>query len=294
LTRDCRAVVALKTQRVVVRNQPGVICYECGRPRHFRKDCPKLRNQFRGNQTRNKNGNKTGNQTGGNEATTKAYAIGGGGTNPDSNVVTGTFILNNCYASMLFDLGADRSFMSSTFSALLDVAPSTLDISYAVELVDGRISETNVVLRGCTLGLLGHPFDIDLMPVELGSFDVIIGMDWLSKYHTLIVYDEKVVRIPYGDEMLIIRGDICDGETKLNIISCTRTQKYIEKGYQVYLAQVTSKKAGDKSEEKRLEDVPIVREFLEVFPEDLHGLPPARQVKFQIDLVPGAAPVARA
>nr|GFA39563.1 putative reverse transcriptase domain-containing protein [Tanacetum cinerariifolium] len=99
------------------------------------------------------------------------------------------------------------------------------------------------------------------MPVELGSFDVIIGMDWLAKYHALIICDEKVVCIPYGDEVLIIRGDNCDGE--------------------------------NKSEEKRLEDVPIVRELLEVFPEDLPGLPPARQVEFQINLVPGAAPVAR-
>ncbi|GJZ27409.1 putative reverse transcriptase domain-containing protein [Tanacetum coccineum] len=213
---------------------------------------------------------------------------------PTLSWVRGVSFLNNCYASMLFDSSADRSFVSSTFSALLDVAPSTLDTSYAVELADGRISETNVVLRGCTLGLLGHPFDIDLMPVELGSFDVIIGMDWLAKYHALIVCDEKVVRIPYGDEVLIIRGDNCDDGSKLNIISCTRTQKYIEKGCQVYLAQVTSKKAEDKSEEKRLEDVPIVREFPEVFPEDLPGLPPARQVEFQIDLVPGAAPVARA
>ncbi|GJV19199.1 putative reverse transcriptase domain-containing protein [Tanacetum coccineum] len=259
-TRDCRAAIAPNTQRAPVGNQQGIICYECGRPGHFRRDCPKLRNQNRGNQTRNKNGNKTGNQTGGNETTARAYAIGGGGTNPDSNVVTGTFLLNNCYASMLFDSGADRSFVSTTFSALLDVTPTTLDTSYAVELADGRISETNIVLRGCTLGLLGHPFDIDLMPVELGSFDVIIGMDWLAKYHALIVCDEK-------------------------------TQKYIEKGCQVYLAQVTSKKAEDKSEEKRLEDVPIVREFPEVFPEELPGLPPTRQVEFQIDLVPGAAPV---
>nr|GEX98068.1 putative reverse transcriptase domain-containing protein [Tanacetum cinerariifolium] len=132
------------------------------------------------------------------------------------------------------------------------------------------------------------------MPVELGSFDVIIGMDWLAKYHALIVCDEKVVRIPYGNEVLIIQGDNCDGESKLNIISCTKTRKYIQKGCQVYLAQVTSKKAEDKSDEKRLEDVPIVREFLEVFPEDLPGLPPARQVEFQTDLVPGAALVARA
>nr|GEZ26391.1 putative reverse transcriptase domain-containing protein [Tanacetum cinerariifolium] len=132
------------------------------------------------------------------------------------------------------------------------------------------------------------------MLVELGSFNVIIDMDWLAKYHALIPCDEKIVRIPYGDEVLIIRGDNCDGGSKLNIISCTKTQKYIQKGCQVYLAQVTSKKAEDKLEEKRLEYVPIVREFPKVFLKDLHGLPPARQVKFQIDLVPGAAPVARA
>ncbi|GKE07989.1 putative reverse transcriptase domain-containing protein, partial [Tanacetum coccineum] len=195
------------------------------------------------------------------EATAKAYAIGGGGTNLDSNAVTGTFLLNNCYNSMLLDSGTDRSFVSSTFSALLDVSPSTLDTSYVVKLVDGSISEIHIILRGCTLGLLS--LDIDLMPVELGSFDVIIGDD-------------------------------CDGKSKskLNIISCTKTQKYMEKGCQVYLAQVTSMKNEDKSKEKRLEDVSIIREFLKVFPKDLPGLPPARQVEFQIDLVPRAAPVA--
>nr|GFD15549.1 hypothetical protein [Tanacetum cinerariifolium] len=129
-------------------------CGNCKKVGHQTRDC-----RNRGNQTRN----KTGNKTGGNEVTARDYAIGGGGTNPDSNVVTGTFLLNNCYASMLFDSGADRSFVSTTFSALFDVAPSTLDTSYAVELADGRILETNIVLRGCTLGLLGHPFDIDLM-----------------------------------------------------------------------------------------------------------------------------------
>nr|GEU59671.1 putative reverse transcriptase domain-containing protein [Tanacetum cinerariifolium] len=150
----------------------------------------------------------------------------------------GTFLLNNCYASMLIDSGADKSFVSSTFSALLDVAPFTLDTSYAVELADGRISKTNIILRGCTLRLLGHQFYIDLMLVELGSFNVIIGMDWMAKNHAMIVCDEKVVRISYGDEVLIIQSDDIDGrsKSKLNIISCTKTQKYIEKGCQVYLA----------------------------------------------------------
>ncbi|GJR00878.1 putative reverse transcriptase domain-containing protein [Tanacetum coccineum] len=134
------------------------------------------------------------------------------------------------------------------------------------------------------------------MPVELGSFDVIIGMDWLAKYHAVIVYDEKIVHIPYGDEVLIIRGNDCDNgsKSKLSIISCTKNQKYIQKGCQVYLVQVTSKKTEDKSKEKRLEDMLIIQEFPEVFPEDLLGLPPARQVEFQIDLVPSIAPVARA
>nr|GEU89173.1 hypothetical protein [Tanacetum cinerariifolium] len=183
-----------------IRYGTGIGCYECGRPGHFRKDC------HHGNQTRN----KTRNKTGGNEVIAKAYTIGGGGTNPDSSVVTGTFLLNNCYASMLFDSGTDRSFVSNTFSALLDVAPSTLDTSYVVELADRRISKTNIILRGCTLGLLGHPFNIDLMPIELGSFDLIIDIDWLAKYHALIVCDEKVIRIPYGDEVLIIQGNNYD------------------------------------------------------------------------------------
>ncbi|GJR59029.1 putative reverse transcriptase domain-containing protein [Tanacetum coccineum] len=134
------------------------------------------------------------------------------------------------------------------------------------------------------------------MPVELGSFDAIIGMDWLAKYQAVIVCAERIVRIPWRNKTLIVHGD---GSTqgsvsRLNIISCTKTQKYMEKGFPIFLAHVTAKEVEDKSEKKRLEDVPIVQDFPEVFPEDLPGLPPTRQVEFQIDLVPGAAPVARA
>ncbi|GJR11664.1 putative reverse transcriptase domain-containing protein [Tanacetum coccineum] len=253
---------------------------------HYMSDCPKLKDQNRGNKARNKN------DVG--EARGKAYVLGGGDANPDSNVVNGTFLLNNHYASMIFDSGADRSFVSTTFSTLLDVTLDTLDVSYAVKLADGRISETNTILKGCTLGLLGHPFNVDLMPVELGSFDVIISMDWLANHHAVIICDEKIVRIPFGDEVLIVQGDRdYKGEkSKLIIISCTKTHKYIKRGCQIFLAQVTKKEIEDKSEEKRLEDVPTVRDFPEVFPKDLPGLPPTRQVEFQIDLVPGAAHVA--
>ncbi|GJZ48584.1 putative reverse transcriptase domain-containing protein [Tanacetum coccineum] len=137
-------------------------------------------------------------------------------------------------------------------------------IKYPIELVNGRLIGSDTVLIGSTLGLLGHPFNIDLMPVELGSFDVIIGMNWLANHHAVIACDEKIVRIPNGDEVLIVQGDR-DGKGKksnLSIISCTKTQKYIKRGCLIFLAQVTKKKTKDKSEEKRLENVPTVRDKL--------------------------------
>nr|GEX13025.1 reverse transcriptase domain-containing protein [Tanacetum cinerariifolium] len=161
----------------------------------------------------------------------KACVLGGGNANLGSNTVTGTFLLIDHHAYMLFDSGADRSFVSNTFSTLLDITSSALDISYVVELADGRTSETSIMLRGCTLGLLGHPFNIDLMPIDLGSFDVIISMDWLAKNHAVIVCDEKIVRIPYENKILIVQGDKRDKckNSTLSIISCLKTQKYMEK-----------------------------------------------------------------
>nr|GFD51606.1 putative reverse transcriptase domain-containing protein [Tanacetum cinerariifolium] len=99
-----------------------------------------------------------------------------------------------------------------------------------------------------------------------------------------------------GNETLIIHGDGSNqgNATRLSIISCTKTEKYVKKGFPIFLAHITTKEVEDKSEKKRLEDVPIVQNFPEVFPEDLPGLPPTQPVEFKIDLVPGAAPVARA
>ncbi|GJT57419.1 putative reverse transcriptase domain-containing protein [Tanacetum coccineum] len=215
---------------------------------HFKKDCPKL-----------KNGN-CGNQRGNGNAPAKVYVVGNAGTNPDSNVVMGTFLLNDRYASILFDTGSDKSFLSTTFSSLIDITPTTLDHYYDIKLADGKIIRINTIIRGCTLNFLDHPFNINLMPVELGSFDVIIGMDWLSKYHALINYAEKIVRIPWGNETLVVHGDGSNqgNITRLNIILCTKTHKYLLKGHNFFLAHVTMNEAEDKSGEKRLEDVPIV------------------------------------
>ncbi|GKD62089.1 putative reverse transcriptase domain-containing protein, partial [Tanacetum coccineum] len=135
-----------------------------------------------------------------------------------------------------------KSFVSISLAAMLNIPPITLDTTYDIEMANVNLVGTNTVIQGATLILLNQPFEIDLMPIKLGSFDVVIGMDWLSKYHARIICDEKVVHIPINGETLIIR----------------------------------------------------VREFPKVFPKDLPGLPPVRQIEFQIDLIPGAAPVARA
>ncbi|GJS77918.1 reverse transcriptase domain-containing protein [Tanacetum coccineum] len=135
---------------------------------------------------------------------------------------------------VLFDSGADKSFISTSLASMLNIPPITIDTFYDIEMADGNLVSTNTVIQGCTLTLLNQSFKIDLMPIKLSSFDVVIGMDWLSKYHAKILCDEKVIHIPINNETLIIR--------------------------------VTEKK---KSNEKRLEDISVVREFPEVFPEDL-------------------------
>ncbi|GJU85879.1 putative reverse transcriptase domain-containing protein [Tanacetum coccineum] len=276
-TTDCRVNTNNNN-----KNQNAGACYECGNTGHMRRDCPKLKNR--------------GNSNGNGIAQGRAYALGGRDASPDPKVITGTFLLNNRYAKILFDTGADRSFVSSTFSASISITPTTLENHYDVELADGKIIGVNTIIRGCTLNFMDHLFNIDLMPIPLGSFDVIIGMDWSTKYHGVIICDEKIVCVPFGKETLIFQGDGSNPrkESRLNIISCSKAQEYLSKECDVFLAHITTKEAKDESEEKRLEDVPIVQDFFEVFPENLPGIPPAQQVEFQIDLVPGAAPVARA
>ncbi|GJX78939.1 putative reverse transcriptase domain-containing protein [Tanacetum coccineum] len=209
------------------------VYFECCAQGHFKRDCPKLKNNNnRGNRVRNA------------KAQAKVYAVGNAGANSDNNVITGMFLLNNSYASILFYISADRCFVSTAFSSQIVITPTALDHDYNVELADGRIVGLNTIIRGCTLNFLNHPFNIDLMPVELGSFDVIIGMDWLAKYHAVIICAEKIVRIPFGDEILIVRGDGSSNEhgTRLNIISCTKAQEYLTKGCHVFLANITATK----------------------------------------------------
>nr|GEZ20635.1 hypothetical protein [Tanacetum cinerariifolium] len=194
-TRDGKVALVVSTQGTPRPNQRVNTCFECGAPGHYLKDCPKIKNQNCGNKARIP------------KARGKAYALGGGDANLGSNTVTGTFLLNDHHAYMLFDSDVDRHFVSNTFSTVLDITPFALDVIYAIELSDKSTLKTSTMVRGCTLGLLGHPINIDLMPIDLVSFDVLIGMDWLAKNHTVIVCDEKIVRIPYRNKILIVQGD---------------------------------------------------------------------------------------
>ncbi|GKA96173.1 reverse transcriptase domain-containing protein, partial [Tanacetum coccineum] len=219
-------------------------CYDCGEQGYTRNRCPKKVKQ---------------------EETGEVHS---------PNVVTGMFLLNNRYASILFDSGSDRSFVDTRFRSMLDINLVKIDARYEVELADGRVVSTNTVLKGCTLNLVNHLFEIELMPIELGTFDVIIDMDWLVKCDVVIICGEKVVCIPYENKTLTVESD--KGMSRLKVISCIKARKYIERGCHLFLEYVTEK----KPKEKRLEDVPVIRDFPEVFLDDLLGLPPPRQVEF--------------
>nr|GEV23524.1 putative reverse transcriptase domain-containing protein [Tanacetum cinerariifolium] len=223
---------------------PIMTCYDYGEQDHTRNRCPKKVKQ-----------EETG------EVCGRAYAIKD--AKPQGlNVVTGTFLLNNRYASVLFDSDSDKSYVDTRFSSMLNIEPVKIDTSYEVELADGRVVNMNTILKGCTLNLVNHIFEIDLMPIELGTFDVIIGMNWIVKHDVIIVCGEKVVHIPYGNKMLTVESD--KSMSQLKVIRFIKAH------------------------------VPVIHDFPEVFPDSFPRLPSPRQVEFLIDLVPGVAPVAHA
>ncbi|GJV24478.1 putative reverse transcriptase domain-containing protein [Tanacetum coccineum] len=256
----------------VANERPRPTCFECGYPNHFRRNCPRInRATISGGNRPNPvlaiegNTNQGNNR---NRAQGKAFGLGVAEAPQDPNVVTGTFSLNDHFATVLFDSGANYSFISTKFLPLINMKPSVVSPSYDIEIASGIIVETNKIIRGCRLELEGHTFIIDLIPFGYGSFDVVVGMDWLSKLRAKILCYEKIVQIPLSNgDNLEVHGERPEGNLK----------------------QLKTMKVN----EPKLKDILVVREFPVVFPEDLSGLPPSREVEFCIELIPGAVHVAK-
>ncbi|GJS56622.1 putative reverse transcriptase domain-containing protein [Tanacetum coccineum] len=211
-------------------------CYECGSLDHLHLNCPKW------NQERNQSGNQLaleGNRnTQGNEnrARGRACDVNAFDALQDPNVVTGTYSLNNLYATVLFDSGADFSFISTKFAPLLNEKPSIANPGYVIEVANGKKEEVDRIFHGCRLELGDSIFPIDLIPLGQGSFDVIVGIDWLSNQKAVIVCHEKIVWIPVeGGKVLCVQGEHNVGKTKTLMST--------------------------KANESTLSDIPIVRDF---------------------------------
>ncbi|GKE62501.1 reverse transcriptase domain-containing protein, partial [Tanacetum coccineum] len=162
-------------------------------------NCPNPVLAIEGNPNQGKNRNR---------AQGRAFALGVAKAPQDPNIVTGTFSLNDHLTTVLFDSGADYSFISTNFLPLINMKPSVVSPGYEIEIASGLKVATNMIVRGCRLELEGHTFIIDLIPFGHGSFDVIVGMDWLSKLRAKIVCFEKIVQIPLSNgENLEVHGE---------------------------------------------------------------------------------------
>ncbi|GJR68169.1 putative reverse transcriptase domain-containing protein [Tanacetum coccineum] len=244
---------------------PCRTCFNCNRPGHLAQDCrgvPRNVNPVNARNLTVRACYECGSTDHGIMLKSKGSSLG------ISNIVTGTFTLNDHFATTLFDSGADYSFVSTTFMPLLGLEPSDLGFRYEIEIASGQLVEINKVIKGCKLEIEGYVFDIDLIPFGHESFDVIIGMDWLSNYKAEIICHEKVVRIPLPDgKVLRVVGERPEEKARL----------------------LMSAKASDKKQE----EIVVVRGFPEVFPDDLSGLPSIQEIKFRIKLIPGATLVAK-
>ncbi|GJW34829.1 reverse transcriptase domain-containing protein [Tanacetum coccineum] len=248
------------------------LCFNCQKLGHFARDCRApvkqvaLVNAVRmSNNSRVQNNLSNGNQVRGRAFNVNVNAME---AVQDPKVVTGTFSLNDHFVTILFDSGADFSFISIEFAPLLNVRPNIVTPGYVIEVANGKKVEVDRIIRNYKLELGGSLFSINLIPLGHGSFDVIVGMDWLSQHKAAIVCHKKVVEIPMEDGRIL-------------------------RVHEERVVGITKALKSAKEDEPRLSDISVVCEFEDVFPEDLSGLPPQRQVVFRIDLVPGATPIAK-
>ncbi|XP_021992051.1 uncharacterized protein LOC110888857 [Helianthus annuus] len=254
----------------------NTVCYGCGDKGDIKTNCPKLAKEGTAKPGEAKKGNAQAFQLTAREAVN------------DTNVKTGTFLINDNFARVLFDYGADKSFVDHKFSKLLNLPIRTLDIAYEVELAVGTLETASSILDGCFTSIKNHSIPISLLPMNLAGFDVVLGMDLLSHNQACIACDKKLIEVksPSG-EMLTIHGDLHYSLPEK--VSLLKASKCLKSGCVIYMEQVTIDEPKPK-----IEDISVIYEYPDVFPEELPNLPLEGQAEFRIDILPGAAPFARA
>ncbi|GKA93499.1 putative reverse transcriptase domain-containing protein, partial [Tanacetum coccineum] len=238
---------ATSVNAVIMKFESGT-CYECGSREHFRNTCPKLNQApgqvgncltIEGNRNTKDNGKR---------AIGRAFNVNVNAVEAlqDPKVVTGTFSLNDHFATVLFDSRAYFIFISTEFAPLLNVKPSIVNHGYVIEVADGKKVKVDRIIRDCKLELENSLFSINLIPLGQGSFDVIVGMNWLSQNKVVIVCHEKVVEIPFeGSRILRVQGERTLGAAKALMNA--------------------------KVDDPKLSDISVVWDFIDVFPEDFHS-----------------------
>nr|XP_043623171.1 uncharacterized protein LOC122594949 [Erigeron canadensis] len=264
-----------------------VVCFKCFEEGHMRSSCPKLTEEER-LEERKKEAERRNTQAHGNPHG-RSFQLTVEQARDADDVVTGTFLVYNVPMRILFDSGANRSFVAARVIHNIPVSKSYLENTLKVEVGNGRMELVKDVYKGCEIKISSELFQANLIPFPMGEFDIILRMDWLSSCNAKIACDEKAVYLKTSKgEDLVVYGD--RKERSIPVCTFARAKRYISHGCHAYLAHIVDVEKKPLS----IEDIPIVKEFVDVFPEDLSGIPPERQVEFSIDLMPGANPIAKA
>ncbi|XP_073025165.1 uncharacterized protein [Primulina eburnea] len=268
----------------------SVECFGCGKAGHQIAECPTAANRPAG--TNRGTGPNTGagpSKPKEDKPNARIFAMTQEEADDATEVVSGTILIQSVPAYALFDCGATHSFMSKRFAKKLGRRRDKLTEPFRIATPTSRAIETDEIFRDCKISINNQTFSADLIRLIMVDFDVILGMDWLARNSAIVDCKGKRVKLLTTEqEEVVFHGK--SKERKL-LLSAAQAWKAMKSGEDIYLAMVSEAK---EEVELNLEDIPVVRDFPDVFPEELSGTVPDREVEFEINLVPGAAPISKA
>ncbi|XP_074293364.1 uncharacterized protein LOC141620374 [Silene latifolia] len=271
-------------------------CFMCGSPNHVKYNCPMNRTTVPGNNPRPNSTPSTSTpkvlapqpKTQG-PTRGRVFVMNSQEMETSKDVVTGNIFLNSNPVNVLFDTGASNSFISRSLSEKLNLTPQIRKLKLSVGLPTGENISCPIWYKDCILTIDANRFLADLVQFDLQDFDIVLGMDWLSKNHVMVNCHEKSLTItkPNGNEILFQNHK--SNKNNNRIISFLKALKLLRQGCKGYLCDVCS----SLEAEPNLTSIPVVKEFLDVFPEEIPRMPPYREVDFTIELIPGSAPISK-